>query len=224
MDAYGADAGLPGTGPDAPTVHPGDGEWWRAYGDLVPAWLEAYLRLEQSASAIDTFQVQFVPGLLQSPDYARSVIVAGHQGVPVADIDRRVELRTTRQRLLACPDGPKLRAVIDEAALRRPFGSPRVMRVQLDHLLEMVELPNVTVQVLPFRSGGHAAAGGSFTMLHFADTELPDIAYLEQLTGAVYLADSADVGSYAEVMARVAVQAETPARSAEMLHRMRRDV
>lgn len=199
-------------------------QWWHDYADLVPAWLQTYLQLERSASAIDTFQVQFVPGLLQSADYARSVIVAGHQGEPVADIDRRVELRMTRQQLLGCPDGPQLRAVIDEAALRRPFGSPRVMRGQLDHLLQMSELPTVTVQVLPFRFGGHAAAGGPFTLLRFADPAQPDVAYLEQLTTAVYLADAVDVAGYAEVMDRVAMQAETPARSAEMLHRMRRDV
>jgi transcriptional regulator with XRE-family HTH domain len=198
--------------------------WWHQYSDLMPSWFEMYLRLEQAASMIRTFQVQFVPGLLQSEDYARSVIMVGHQGESMDEIDRRVNLRITRQKLLAEPGAPRLWAVIDEGALRRPFGPPRVMRGQLDHLLEMVELPNITVQVLPFRFGGHAAAGGPFTILRFAEPDLPDIVYLEQLTSAVYLEKRPEVEQYLAVMERVSVQAETPARSAEMLHRMRREV
>ncbi|AEA25830.1 helix-turn-helix domain-containing protein [Pseudonocardia benzenivorans] len=196
--------------------------WWHQYGDLLPSWFEMYLRLEQAASVIRTFQVQFVPGLLQSEDYARSVIVVGHQGESVEEIDRRVHLRMTRQKLLGEPGAPAFWAVIDEGALRRPFGPPRVMRGQIDHLLEMTELPNVTVQVLPFTFGGHAAAGGPFTILRFAEPDLPDIVYLEQLTSAVYLEKRPEVEAYLAVMERVSVQAETPARSAEMLHRLRR--
>ncbi|GEL21914.1 transcriptional regulator [Pseudonocardia sulfidoxydans NBRC 16205] len=198
--------------------------WWQHYGDMLPSWFEMYLRLEQAASVIRTFQVQFVPGLLQTEDYARSVIVAGHQGESVEDIDRRVQLRMTRQKLLTEPGSPRLWAVVDEAALRRPFGPPRVMRSQLDHLMHMVEMPNVSVQVLPFRFGGHAAAGGPFTILRFAEPDLPDIVYLEQLTSAVYLEKRSEVESYLAVMERVCVQAETPARSAEMLMRIRQDL
>ncbi|MGD9987011.1 helix-turn-helix domain-containing protein [Pseudonocardia sp.] len=198
--------------------------WWQHYGDMLPSWFEMYLRLEQAASVIRTFQVQFVPGLLQTEDYARSVIVAGHQGESVEDIDRRVQLRMTRQKLLTEPGSPRLWAVVDEAALRRPFGPPRVMRSQLDHLMRMVEMPNVSVQVLPFRFGGHAAAGGPFTILRFAEPDLPDIVYLEQLTSAVYLEKRSEVESYLAVMERVCVQAETPARSAEMLMRIRQDL
>ncbi|WP_214364520.1 helix-turn-helix domain-containing protein [Pseudonocardia sp. H11422] len=197
--------------------------WWHQYSDLLPNWFEMYLRLEQAAAIIRTFQVQFVPGLLQAEDYARSVILVGHQGESVDEIDRRVNLRMTRQKLLGEPGAPRFWAVIDEAALRRPFGPPRVMRSQLDHLLEMTELPNVTVQVLPFRFGGHAAAGGPFTILRFAEPDLPDIVYLEQLTSAVYLDKRAEVENYLAVMERVCVQAETPARSVEMLHRMRNE-
>lgn len=198
--------------------------WWHRYGDLMPSWFEMYLRLEQAAQVIRTFQVQFVPGLLQSEDYARSVIVVGHQGEPMEEIDKRVHLRMTRQKLLGEPGAPALWAVIDEGALRRPFGPPRVMRGQIDHLLEMTGMPNVTVQVLPFKFGGHAAAGGPFTILRFAEPDLPDVVYLEQLTSAVYLEKRTEVEAYLAVMERVSVQAETPARSAEMLHRLRRDL
>lgn len=191
--------------------------WWHRYGDVLPGWFELYLRLEQAASVIRTYQVQFVPGLLQSPDYARAVVLAGHGSAGAEDIDRRVHLRITRQKLLTEPGAPRLWAVIDEAALRRRFGSRRVMRAQVEHLLTMTEIPTVTVQVLPFHAGGHAAGGGAFTILRFAQRELPDVVYLEQLTGAVYLDKRADVECYLEVMDLVCVQAETPTASRDLL-------
>jgi Domain of unknown function (DUF5753) len=126
--------------------------------------------------------------------------------------------------MLFQPDAPHLWAVIDEAALTRPFGSPRVMRAQLDHLLEVSRRPNVHVQVLPFRAGAHAAAGGSFTILRFAEPDLPDIVYLEQLTSAVYLDKRVDVEDYVMIMERITVQAETPDRSAETLRRLRDEI
>jgi transcriptional regulator with XRE-family HTH domain len=184
--------------------------WWHQHGNLLPSWFEMYLGLEQAASVIRTYQVQFVPGLLQSEEYARSVILVGHQDESADDIDRRVRLRMTRQKMLTEPGAPQLWAVIDEAALSRPFGSPRVMREQLEYLLEMTTLPNVTVQVLPFDFGIHAAAGGPFTILRFAEADLPDIVYLEQLNSAVYLDKRNEVEDYLAVMERVSVQAETP--------------
>ncbi|GAA1321306.1 helix-turn-helix domain-containing protein [Pseudonocardia xinjiangensis] len=184
--------------------------WWHQDGNILPSWFEMYIGLEQAASVIRTYQVQFVPGLLQSEEYARSVILVGHQDASADDIDRRVRLRMTRQKMLTEPGAPQLWAVIDEAALSRPFGSKRVMREQLEYLLEMTTLPNVTVQVLPFDFGIHAAAGGPFTILRFAEADLPDIVYLEQLNSAVYLDKRPEVEDYLAVMERVSVQAETP--------------
>jgi transcriptional regulator with XRE-family HTH domain len=193
--------------------------WWHQHGAVLPSWFEMYLGLEHAASVIRTYQVQFVPGLLQVEDYARNVILVGHQAESADEIDRRVQLRMTRQKMLTEPGAPQFWAVIDEAALSRPFGSPHVMRDQLEHLLEMSELPNVTVQVLPFRLGSHAAAGGAFTILRFAESDLPDIVYLEQLNSAVYLDKRPEVEDYLAVMERVSVQAETPARSTAMLRK-----
>jgi transcriptional regulator with XRE-family HTH domain len=191
--------------------------WWHQDSNLLPSWFETYLGLEQAASVIRTYQVQFVPGLLQSEEYARSVILVGHQDESADDIDRRVRLRMTRQKMLTEPGAPQLWAVIDEAALSRPFGSRRVMRDQIEHLLEMTSLPNVTVQVLPFEFGIHAAAGGPFTILRFAESDLPDVVYLEQLNSAIYLDKRPEVEDYLAVMERVSVQAETPAETKAIL-------
>lgn len=190
--------------------------WWHRYTDVLPSWFELYLRLEQAASIIRSYQVQFVPGLLQSEQYARAVIMQGHGGEDAEEIDRRVNLRMTRQKLLTEPDAPRFWAVIDEAALRRAFGSPAVMREQIVRLLELAEVPSVTIQVLPFSSGGHAA-GGPFTVLRFAERDLPDIVYLEQLTSAMYLEKRPEVEAYLRTMERITVQAETPNASKDLL-------
>jgi transcriptional regulator with XRE-family HTH domain len=195
--------------------------WWQQDGDLLPSWFEMYLRLEQEASYIRTFQVQFVPGLLQSEDYARRVILAGHGAESTFEVDRRVRLRMNRKKMLVEPGGPQFWAVIDEGALRRPFGTPGVMREQLEHILEMSELPNVTVQVLPFSAGSHAAAGGPFTLLRFAEADLPDVVYLEQLNSAVYVDKRSDVEDYLGVIEQVSVQALTPADSRAAIRDMR---
>jgi len=193
--------------------------WWQQHSDLLPNWFETYLRLEQVAKVIRTYQLQFVPGLLQSEEYARAVIGHGHSR-STDELDRRVQLRMERQQMLHQPEAPHLWAVIDEAALTRPFGPTRVMRDQLRYLLEASAAPNIHVQVLPFRSGAHAAAGGSFSILRFAEPDLPDVVYLEQLTSAVYLDKRADVEDYVLIMERVTVQAETPAQSRETLRRL----
>ncbi|GAA0366372.1 helix-turn-helix domain-containing protein [Actinoallomurus spadix] len=198
--------------------------WWREYADVVPRWFEDYLGLEQAASVIRTYEVQFVPGLLQTPDYARAVIRLAHRDQPEAVIDRRVGLRMKRQRLLLQrPNPPKLWAVIDEAALRRPIGGAATMRAQLRHLLEIAELPNVTVEVMPFSAGGHAAAGGPITLLRFPEDDIPDVVYLEQLTNAVYATKTADVDYYWHVLNRVVIEAEPPSASLKILQRILRE-
>jgi transcriptional regulator with XRE-family HTH domain len=194
--------------------------WWQQDGDLLPSWFEMYLRLEQEAGYIRTFQVQFVPGLLQDEDYARCVILAGHGAESAFEVDRRVRLRMNRKKMLVEPGGPQFWAVIDEAALRRPYGSAAVMREQLEHILEMSELPNVTVQVLPFSAGSHAAAGGPFTLLRFAEPDLPDVVYLEQLNSAVYVDKRSDVEDYLGVIEQVSVQALPPAESRTQIREM----
>jgi transcriptional regulator with XRE-family HTH domain len=184
--------------------------WWHQYGDLLPSWFETYLGLEQAAAIVRTYEAQFVPGLLQTPDYARAVINLGHGHESAPEVDRRVALRTRRQDVLTRPEPATLWAVIDEAALRRPIGGNQVMRGQLEHLVRVAELPNVTVQVLPYSAGGHAAAGGPFSILRFPELDLPDIVYLEQLTSALYLDKRHDLDQYQAVMDKLSVQAVTP--------------
>jgi transcriptional regulator with XRE-family HTH domain len=198
--------------------------WWQQHSDLLPPWFEMYLRLEQVAKVIRTYQVQFVPGLMQNEEYAREVIKHGQRNRSDYEVDRRVQLRMDRQKMLHEPEAPHLWAVIDEAALTRPFGPPSVMRSQIKHLLEVSESPNIDVQVLPFRSGAHAAAGGSFTILRFAEPDLPDIVYLEQLTSAVYLDKRSDVEDYVMIMERISVQADTPAESRAWLRRLLKEI
>lgn len=198
--------------------------WWSKYGDVLPDWFEAYLGLEGAASVIRTFDLQFVHGLFQTEAYARAVTLLGHTATPAEEIDRRVSLRMKRQSLLTAPDPPRVWAILDEAALRRPLGGRTVMRAQLDHLIKVAELPQVTLQVVPFGSGSHAAAGGAFTILRFAQPALPDVVYIEQLTSALYLDKREDLAHYMEVMDVLSTEALTPARSARFLAGLTREI
>jgi transcriptional regulator with XRE-family HTH domain len=185
--------------------------WWQGYADMLAGWFEEYLGLEEAAVQIDTYEAQFVPGLLQTEDYASAVILLEYSHPK--EVSRRIDLRIARQAILSGSNPTSLWAVIDEAALRRPLGGPRAMRAQLNHLVDMSQRPNVTIQVMPFTAGGHAAAGGSFSLLQFAEQELPDLVYIEQLASAQYLVKPDVVDTYLEVMDRLRSQAATPAES-----------
>ncbi|MEV0125869.1 helix-turn-helix transcriptional regulator [Streptomyces sp. NPDC050703] len=199
------------------TSEPG---WWHRYNDVLPGWFETLLGLEEAASVIRTYEVQFVPGLLQTEEYALAVCRLGNPQASGKEIDRRVELRMQRQVLLTAPNAPRLWAVLDEACLRRPLGGADVMAAQLRHLLEMTRLPNVTVQIAPFDLGGHAAAGGPITILRFLEPDLPDIVYLEQLTSALYLDKRDDVDHYLAVTDQLSAQAASPRDSQAILEDM----
>jgi transcriptional regulator with XRE-family HTH domain len=194
--------------------------WWHAFADLVPGWFEVYVGLEESASVIRSYEAQFIPGLLQTEDYARAVIRLGHPLAAQDEIERRVSLRTKRARLLHRPQPPRMWAVVDEAALRRPLGGREVMRGQLEHLLEASALPHVTVQVASFERGGHSAAGGPFTILRFTEPALPDIVYLEQLTSATYLDKREDLDNYTTVIDQLCVESLSAADTTGFLTEM----
>jgi hypothetical protein len=155
--------------------------------------------------------------LFQTEAYARAVTLLGNTAAPTEEIDRRVSLRLKRQDLLTSARPPQVWTVLDEGALRRPVGGRAVMRGQLSRLLEAAELRQVTIQVVPFSRGGHAAAGGSFTVLRFSDDDVPDVVYIEQLTSALYLDKREDVDHYLEVMNELSTQALPPAASASFL-------
>ncbi|MEV7213807.1 helix-turn-helix transcriptional regulator [Kitasatospora cineracea] len=192
--------------------------WWHSYNDVLPNWFQTYIGLEEAAALIRTYEVQFIPGLLQCEDYARAIFAQNRPALDDAEIGRRVTLRARRQKLLTDGRGPKLWAVIDEAALRRPVGGPEVMRAQLEHLVELAQLPSVVVQVMPFRFGAHAGESGAFSVLRFPEQDLPDVVYLEQLTSALYLDKRDDVDEYLQVMERLCVDSLTPQQTLDLLH------
>ncbi|MFC7550761.1 helix-turn-helix domain-containing protein [Plantactinospora sp. GCM10030261] len=182
--------------------------WWHPYSDVVPTWFQRYLDLEATTSLIRSYEAQFVPGLLQTARYARAVVRLCHHTAPDEEIARRVQLRLERQRLLTRADPPVVWAVLDEAALRRPTGGPRVMREQIEALISIVStMPNVRLQVLPLATGGHGAAGGSFTILRFPLRDLPDLVYIEHLTSALYLDRREDIDCYFDAANRLFVDA-----------------
>ena len=198
--------------------------WWHSYGDVLSTWFQNYLDLEQAAELIRTYEIQFVPGLLQTDAYARAVITLGHGGATTEEIDRRADLRMARKQMLQRDESPRLWAVLDEAVLRRPIGGREVLREQIESLLEMCEQPSVRLQVIPFASGGHAAAGGAFTILRFPYPDMPDVVYLEHLTSGLYLDKREDVDHYAAAMGRLTIEAEPPARTPELLRQALRDL
>ncbi|MFI0419047.1 helix-turn-helix domain-containing protein [Spongiactinospora sp. 9N601] len=198
--------------------------WWHKYTDLLPGWFEVYVGLEEAACTIRSYEIQFVPGLLQTRDYARSVILLANSAAPGDELDRRIDLRMRRQQRLTGPDAPVLWVVMDEAVLRRPLGGREIMRAQVEHLLHAIELPNVTLQIVPFDRGGHAAAGGPFTLLRFRERELPDVVYMEQLDSALYLDKLEETERYMEVMDSLCVQADCAADSKRFLSRLRNEL
>ncbi|WP_214403467.1 helix-turn-helix domain-containing protein [Pseudonocardia lacus] len=193
--------------------------WWQLYSDLLPTWFETYLGLEQAAAVIRAYSLVHVPGLLQTREYAQAVIgMAPAQRS--SDIQRRVELRMRRQRILTRPDAPTLWALIDESALRRPVGGRAVARAQLAHLLEMNELATVTLQIIPWSYARHPQAGTPFTILRFPQFGVPDIVYQEHLSGAVYINDMTHVNIYRLALDRMVTNLDHPERTALTLRRI----
>ena len=197
--------------------HANNPGWWQAYAEVVADWFVPYLGLEQAAETIRSYEVQFIPGLLQTPDYARAVLQIGADDT-IELTSQRVSLRLCRQRILHRPSPPRLWAVIDEAALRRPIGGASVARAQLQHLIEMARLSHVNIQIAPFSGGSQAVADGPVTMLRFPEAELPNVVYLEQHTSAVYLSKPVDRLYYWNVLNRLATEAPPPTETEAILH------
>jgi transcriptional regulator with XRE-family HTH domain len=197
--------------------------WWRRYNDLMPNWFNDFVGLEEASSRIQTWEPLYVPGLLQTENYARMVACHGRPELITDEIERRVALRMRRQKVLARPDAPRLWAVIDESVLHRPIGGRSELRAQLDRLIEVASMPNISLQILPYERSGYAAEC-AFSLLRFAEPELPNIVYAEHLTGAVYLEKLDEVEVYGRALDRLAVDAETPERSRGILTKRRAEV
>ncbi|MEV7084998.1 DUF5753 domain-containing protein [Streptomyces sp. NPDC093085] len=200
--------------------------WWQRFHDILPDWFSMYVSLEGAASLLRAYEPHFVPGLLQTEEYARAVMKAGAVGQAAPEeIDRHVALRMERQSLLAREGAPRFWVIMDETVLRRPVGdSPEIMRGQIDRLLEAAEMINVTLQVAEFSSGHHPGTYGPFVLFRFAEPELPDMVYSEYLTGAVYLDARPEVATHLEVMDRMAAQAATAQRTKEILKDVRKEL
>jgi transcriptional regulator with XRE-family HTH domain len=170
--------------------------WWQQYGEAVPDWFEVYVGLEAEAAAIWGYDAEFVPGMLQTEDYARAVHRAQLVDATEADIDRLVRVRMERQELLRSDDAPRVWLVLNEAVIRRVVGGYAVMRAQIQRLIEASRLPNVTLQVVPFGAGAHPAMDGSFKLLGFPEPSDPNIVYVEYHTGALYMERPGEVDRY----------------------------
>jgi transcriptional regulator with XRE-family HTH domain len=195
--------------------------WWHRYQDVLPPWFQSYIGLEESAESIRSFDAQFVPGLLQTEDYATAVLQLG--AYTRTEAHRRLYLRQERQRRFAT-GGLRLWAIIDEGALRRPVGSVSVRRGQLEHLLGISDRAAVTIQVCPFLTGASYAAPGSFSILKFATDDVPDIVYVEQLTSALYLDKRVDVDRYAQAMDQIAGSSTTADQTTDIIRAMIEDL
>ncbi|MGX1543731.1 helix-turn-helix domain-containing protein [Streptomyces adustus] len=191
--------------------------WWHSYSDVLPSWFPTYVGLEGAASAIRAYEVQFVHGLLQTEAYARAVVQRGMKGASEADVERRVTLRLERQKYLFSENAPDFHIVLDEAALRRPYGDREVMRDQLQHLIEISERSNVRLQIMPFGFGGHSGESGAFTILSFPESDLSDVVYLEQLTSALYLDKREDVAQYEHALKELQQDSPGPDESRDLL-------
>lgn len=198
--------------------------WWHKFRDVLPEWFSAYVSLESEAAVIRLYEPQYVPGLLQTHDYAAALIRVGFPNASPEEVERHVALRLRRQDLLAKPEAPALWAVLDETVLRRPVGGPEVMRAQIDRLAEATERPKVRIQIMRFAAGPHPGAYGPFHYFRFGFSELPDIVYTEGLASARYVDQPADVVTYLEVLDRMSVQAEPVARTRDILAALRKEL
>jgi hypothetical protein len=198
----------------------GDDDWWRDHGDVVPEWFATYLSLEPSAGVIRVYEPYFVPGLLQTRDYARAVVRSGPDDEKPEAVERRVELRMRRQRILDRARPPRVWAVVDERSLRTGPADAAALRGQVRHLLELCERPHVTIQVRPDDGGVPGVTDAPVSLLRFPGTSRPDLIYLEQATYALYPDKPKDVRHYLHVLNRLSAESPPPVRTPAVLRRL----
>lgn len=202
-------------------------DWWIGFGDAVPQYFALFLGLEASAVQVQSYDGLVLPGIVQTPAYARAIIRAGERSQPDHEMQRRIDLRMARQQLIDRDDDPvQVWAVLDESVLRRQIGGTEVMREQLERLVQLAERPNVDLQVLPFTAGAHAGAEGAFTLLTFPpelDSD-PGVVYVETRVRGIYYEDPAEILLYRQALTRLQVQALTPDESPAMIARLAKEL
>jgi len=194
--------------------------WWHSFRDVLPNPYEVYIGLEAGAASIRNFEPNVVPGLLQTEEYARQTLRNGPGELDREDVERLVQVRMERQRILAREGRPRLWAVVDEAVIRRVVGGPEVMREQLRHLIECAEQGKTTLQVVPFGAGAHAGTTGPFVILDFPEATDPAVVYVETLAGDIYLEEPLDVDRYTLAFARLLAAALHPDDSVRLVRQV----
>ena len=197
--------------------------WWRRFGDTMPNWFTDLVGLEEAAARIQIWEPLYVSGLLQIEPYARAIFSHGRPEMADERVDQLVALRMRRQKMFSRPDAPRVWMVLDESVLYRPIGGVKVLKQQIEYLLEMSALPHVSVQVLPYSRSG-LSAEHAFSLLRFGEPELPNIAYVEYLTGAHYIEKREEIEKYSRALDMLAVDAETPERSRALLAKRRAEI
>ena len=191
--------------------------WLHAYQSELPEHYTTYIGFEGEAHSVWNYESLFVPGLLQTEDYARAVIRGGLPNASRDEVERRVEVRMERQGLLHNENPLNLWSIVDEAALRRQVGGPEVMQAQFQYLIEVSELPHVTFQVIPFDAGAHPGMPGSFILLQFGDAAIPDVIYVDSMAGELFLEEVADVRRYRLVFEHLRAVAASPEASLSLV-------
>ncbi|BCB80547.1 helix-turn-helix transcriptional regulator [Phytohabitans flavus] len=191
--------------------------WWHAYSTVLTG---AYVGLEQAAESVRAYEQQVMPGLLQTEEYAKAMIRAARPDITTDEVERRVRVRLNRQSLLTQDDPIDLWVVLDEAVLSRPIGGDAVMCAQLERLVEAAELPNVTLQVLPFEVGAHAGMDGTFTILSFSEPSDPAVVFAENATGGLFLEKSEELRKYMFIFDHIRAAALRPEESAALIRNL----
>jgi transcriptional regulator with XRE-family HTH domain len=191
-------------------------DWWQNFS--LPH--RAYVGLEQGASSLSIFQSAVVPGILQVPDYTRAVHQAGVPRLDDFAIEERVEERRTRQQILTGDDPPEVEIILDEPVVRRPVGGPRVMRGQLNHIIDTADRPNVTVQIVPLEIGAHPTLESNFTILNF-NGQAPTVVHTESIAGQMYLERQPDIERLQSAFRELQERALSPKGSVQFLESVR---
>lgn len=194
--------------------------WWHPYSAVLTS---AYVGLETEAKSIREYVQQVVPGLLQTEEYARAMIRAARPDITANDVDSRVRVRMRRHSLLEQDDAVELWVVLDEAVLSRPVGGDEVMKRQLEHLVEAAELPNVTLQVLPFEAGAHAGMDGTFAILNFPKMADTDVVFAENATGGLFLEKAEELRKYHFIFDHIRAAALRPEESVTLIAKLAKE-
>jgi hypothetical protein len=198
--------------------------WWQSYAAAIPDWFQVYVGLEAEAARIHEYAAELVPGLLQTPEYYRAFLRAAPAAGSEEEISRKIEVRLARQERLTGDDPPEYWAVLNEAVTRRAVGGDQRMRAQLHHIADIAQLPHVNVQVLPFSAGAHPAMDGAFSTLGFPEAADPDVVYLENQAGSLYLEEEPEIDRYARMSSHLIAKALDPEESRRMIARLADDL